>query len=140
MRKFIRVLTLLGCGCLATSFAQASSGDTPSAWADCLPPGIKLADIVQVIRAGGEGSEATSARSVTVAQKLQELKATCHGANKLVDGGGKEIVFFPLQGCWGNPPPDYQEILQKQREEIERLARQYTVIEMTCHPAGVRIP
>jgi hypothetical protein len=36
----------------------------------------------------------------------------------------------------GNPPADYQEILQRQREELEKLKKQYTVIEMTCNPEG----
>ncbi len=51
---------------------------------------------------------------VTVEQKLNELKATCNSDNKLVDGNGKQINFYPLTGCWGNPPFNYQDILRKQ--------------------------
>ncbi len=133
MKKSARLLFLLGCALLPTLlFAQANAGDSQSALAKCLPPGIKLSDIVEAPR--------NSAPPITVEQKLRELKATCNGTNKLIDGDGREIVFFPLQGCWGNPPADYQEILQNQRRQIEQLRQDHTVIEMTCNPSGVRIP
>ena len=77
---------------------------------------------------------------VTVEQKLAELKASCRSDNKLVDGSGKEITFYHLIGCWGNPPYDYQEILKKQEDEIHKLKEQYTVVEMTCNPSGIPIP
>ena len=32
-----------------------------------------------------------------------------------------------------------QEILRKQREEIDKLKQQYTVIEMTCNPSGAHL-
>jgi hypothetical protein len=67
--------------------------------------------------------------------RLDKLDARCR-AGKLVDGKNREIRFYQLQGCWGNPPPDYQEILIKQREELEELKRKYTVIEITCNPSG----
>lgn len=75
-------------------------------------------------------------RKITVAQKLAALKASCK-RGKLVDAAGKEIHFYRLEGCWGNPPEDYQEILRKQGEELARLRERYNVIEMTCNPDGV---
>lgn len=95
----------------------------------CLPSGIKVADVVsaQLAKPG------RTANKITVDQKLAEMKARCK-RGRLVDASGKEIRFYRLTGCWGNPPADYQEILARQAEEIEKLKKQYTVIEMTCNP------
>ena len=100
----------------------------------CLPSTIKLSDVAEVLRSS------PTARAITVADKLQEVKATCDAQERLIDAEGREIVFYPLRGCWGHPPPDYREIMQKQRAELERLKQTKTVIEMTCNPSGVRIP
>lgn len=103
----------------------------------CLPEGIKSTDIVsaQLVRSAAGGREV---KKITVAQKLTEMQARCK-KNKLVDAAGKEIYFYRLQGCWGNPPADYQEILQQQQSELEKLKKRYTVIEMTCNPDGTLI-
>jgi len=37
-----------------------------------------------------------------------------------------------LIGCWGNPPEDYMEQLERQRLEIKRLKEKYTVVEISC--------
>ncbi len=87
-----------------------------------MPAGINSADKVTA--------------SVTVEQKLVELKARCR-RGKLVDRSGKEIRFYRLAGCWGNPPADYREILERQRRELEKLKKRYTVIELTCNPDGI---
>ena len=100
----------------------------------CLPPDIQLSDVVEA-KQDGEAVDV-----VTVAQKLIELRATCNSAKKLVDGDGREIVFYRLKGCWGNPPDNYDEILQQQRVELEQLKKERTVIEMTCNPSGLAIP
>ena len=97
----------------------------------CLPPRIELSEA----KRDGEAGEA-----VTVAQRLGQLKATCNSATKLVGGSGREIVFYRLKGCWGNPPDNYHEILQQQREELEQLKKARTVIEMTCNPSADPIP
>jgi hypothetical protein len=73
-----------------------------------------------------------------VKEKLIAIKARCK-KGKLVDASGREIRFYKLTGCWGNPPRDYQQILARQTEEIEKLRKRYTVIEMTCNPEGVQI-
>jgi hypothetical protein len=67
-----------------------------------------------------------------VSQLLTKLRARCK-QGKLVDGTGREIYFYRLAGCWGNPPEDYQEVLEKQRNEIVRLKKKYTVIEISCN-------
>lgn len=98
----------------------------------CLPPDIQITDIVSVEPPSQDGKPG---KSVTVKQRLLQLKARCRG-QKLVDARGREIRFYRLTGCWGNPPADYLEILENQRREIENLKKRYTVIEMTCNPSG----
>jgi hypothetical protein len=56
-----------------------------------------------------------------------------------VDAKGKQIHFYRLTGCWGNPPENYQEILDNQQQELARLRRCYRVIEISCNPSGVMI-
>jgi hypothetical protein len=100
----------------------------------CLPEDTKLTDVVSasIVKPG-----ATSQR-INVEQTLIAIKAKCK-KGKLVDASGKEIRFYRLTGCWGNPPADYQEILARQAEDIEKLKKQYTVIEMTCNPDGAQV-
>jgi hypothetical protein len=107
---------------------------TPNQFGTCLPAGVKATDIVsaQLVRSTGV------VKKITVEDKLTELKARCK-KGKLVDASGKEIYFFRKTGCWGNPPANYQEILQRQNDELEKLKKRYTVIEMTCNPDGVQI-
>lgn len=94
---------------------------------DCLPEGFTLADIV-AYRNGKNGKE----ENLTIKDKLLELKAECR-AGKLIDANKKEIKFFRL-ACFGNPPADYEEIMQKQQEELDHLQQQYTVIILGCNP------
>lgn len=93
----------------------------------CLPPHLSLDDVVTYRRGG--------AANITVKDKLIELKAYCY-KGKLVDAKRREIRFFNVE-CWGNPPPDYQEIQQKRQAELERLQRRYTVIILGCDPRQV---
>ena len=67
--------------------------------------------------------------------KLKELSARCR-KHKLVDARGREIRFYQLVGCWGNPPDDYQQQLERQAKELVKLRKRYRVIEMTCNPSG----
>lgn len=98
----------------------------------CLPNNINRTDVVTVqqSRPGKPGGT-----KVTVEQKLKAIKAKCR-KGKLVDSAGKPIYFYQLQGCWGNPPAGYQEILSAQQKELEKLRKTYHVIEMTCNPSG----
>ena len=114
---------------------MANNEPSQSPLAKCLPADAKLNDVVEVSIAG----HANGQHKVTVESKLNELKATCNSDNKLIDGSGRQVVFYRLIGCWGNPPADYRELLEKQREEINKLKQQFTVIEMTCNPSGASI-
>jgi len=106
----------------------------PKQFQTCLPPGISATDVVsaQLVKSSN------TVKKTTVAQKLIELKARCK-SGKLVDAAGKQIYFYRLTGCWGNPPADHQEILEQQDKELAKLRKRYTVIEMTCNPEGVQI-
>jgi hypothetical protein len=144
--RFILVISLAASPiCL---FAQAAGGPvtgqtftndgiSQSSLAKCLPADIKLSDVVDATSTGYANGIPVGLHKVTVEQTLNELKATCNSDNKLVDGNGKQIIFYHLTGCWGNPPYNYQDILQKQRDEIDKLKQQYIVIEMTCNPSGI---
>jgi len=144
--RFILVISLAASPiCL---FAQAAGesvtgqtftndGISQSSLAKCLPADIKLSDVVDATSTGYANGIPVGLHKVTVEQTLNELKATCNSDNKLVDGNGKQIIFYHLTGCWGNPPYNYQDILQKQRDEIDKLKQRYIVIEMTCNPSGI---
>jgi hypothetical protein len=95
-----------------------------------LPDGIQATSIVstQAAKSGKVGT-------VTVAQKLKSLGGRCR-KGKLVDARGTEIRFYQLIGCWGNPPDDYQDQLERQTKELARLRKRYRVIEMTCDSSG----
>ena len=120
--------------CPSVFFCLSFLNTTPAHFRACLPAGIKATDIVSAQRVRSTGV----VKSITVEDKLTELKARCK-KGKLVDASGKEIYFFRMTGCWGNPPPDYQEILERQNEELKKLRKRYSVIEMTCNPDGVQI-
>jgi hypothetical protein len=120
------LLLLVGTALLATLPISTAATDSS---AGCLPQGINSTDVVsiQAARPGKKNEAAT----VTVAQKLKELKAHCR-KHKLVDSRGREIRFYQLIGCWGNPPADYQQQIERQAGELAQLRRRYRVIEMTC--------
>lgn len=100
----------------------------------CLVKDIGTEDVVSATPAR-PGTAKGRGVKITVGQTLKRLKARCR-KGRLVDAAGKEIYFYRLQGCWGNPPADYVEILNQQRSELERLRSRYSVIEMTCNPSG----
>jgi hypothetical protein len=123
---------------LLSAALLATLGPSPSRASNtegCLPAGITSTDVVSArsVRTRMKAAVVT----VTVADKLKELKARCR-KNKLVDAQGREIRFYPLIGCWGNPPDDYQQQLERQARELARLRKRYRVIEMTCDPDGDR--
>ena len=96
----------------------------------CLPLDIKEDTAVSFRRITSHTGVQTN-EAITVRQTLKALKARCVGG-KLIDRKGKEIRFYQMKGCWGNPPPDYLEIMEKQRTDLEALRKKYTVIEITC--------
>jgi hypothetical protein len=73
----------------------------------------------------------SKAKLKTLQDKLIQLKARC-AKGKLVDPRGKEVRIVQLIGCWGNPPEDYQEQLDRQQTELKRLKEKYVVIEIPC--------
>ncbi len=111
------------------SFAQKYS---------CLPPGIKEDTTVSSTELASPKGEMTI-RKTTVGESLKKLNARCTGG-KLVDRRRKPVTFYHLQGCWGNPPADYLEIMERQSEELRNLRKKYTVVEMSCNPSGFPIP
>ena len=106
----------------------------PGQQMDCLPSEIKSTDVVSAVLVSS-GPKGDVVKKLTVQEKLRELNARCRNG-KLVDEAGREIYFYRRIGCWGAPPPDYKEMMQKQAEELETLRKQYTVIELTCNPSG----
>jgi len=119
------------------SLALTVAVDLCAETVQCLPEYVKPTDVVSTTLAQTGGG--TLVEKITVEQKLAELKANCKNG-KLIDGAGTEIHFYRLTGCWGNPPRNYQEILERQEAELATLRKQYTVIEITCNPSGLPIP
>jgi hypothetical protein len=107
---------------------------SPPQFESCLPEGMKPTDAisVQAVRTADGGM---ALKKFTVNEKLIELKAHCK-KGKLVDPAGREIRFYKLAGCWGNPPAGYQEILERQEKEINDLKKRYTVVEIPCDLSG----
>ena len=104
----------------------------------CLPAGVTLksevVDYTSLLRLTDVPESSDSRRRPrTVKSILSELKAQCKSGT-LKDGEGKEIRIVQLIGCWGNPPEDYQEQMDRQRREIEALRQKYIVLEIPCTP------
>ena len=95
----------------------------------CLPADIELEEVVSAPQL--KSRVATADKPITVKAVLSRLKARCK-RGKLITGNGREIRFYRLIGCWGNPPDDYQEQLARQHDELERLKKKYTVVEIPC--------
>jgi hypothetical protein len=93
----------------------------------CLPDAFDVDEII-AYRTSSNGKEVT----VKLKDKLIELKASCRDG-RLVDHHQREIKLFRL-ACFGNPPADYDEIEQRQQQELSRLKKQYTVIIIECNP------
>ena len=94
----------------------------------CLPPEIGLDNAVANELVNANQSPKLK---LTVRTRLAQLKGRC-SKGKLVDGKGRQIRFYTLIGCWGNPPADYLEMLDQQAREIKRLKKRYTVIQISC--------
>lgn len=105
-----------------------------SRWQGCLPADVDAAEVISVT----PSSAGSAAKKITVTMKLNQIGARCR-AKRLVDARGKQIHFYRLTGCWGNPPENYQEILDNQQKELAQLRRRYRVVEITCNPSGVML-
>jgi hypothetical protein len=102
----------------------------------CLPKEISLETVVSTKDMGFDKVTKTQKMvQVKVLETLLELGGKCV-SEKLVDKTGREIKFYNLQGCWGNPPADYLEILETQTKELAELKKKFTVVELTCNPSG----
>jgi hypothetical protein len=115
---------------MVTLLICLSSGDgTNKGFVACLPAGVKLEEVVSAPQL--KSTTATASKQVTIRETLLRLKAHCK-KGKLIAGTGREIRFYRLVGCWGNPPEDYQEQLARQDQELQRLKKKYTVVEIPC--------
>ena len=101
----------------------------------CLPAEVELEEVVSPPQLKSAGVPAS--KPVTIKETLSRLKARCN-KGKLTAGTGKEIRFYRLVGCWGNPPEDYQEQLTRQGEELQQLKKKYTVVEIPCSQVDPR--
>jgi hypothetical protein len=125
---------ILVAGLSLSLYSCSDSGDAVTA---CLPQSIKPETVVSTLRVSSAKGEVVKA--VTVKDTLAKLKARCK-RGKLVDGTGREIRFVELIGCWGNPPADYEEQMKRQAEELDRLKKSYTVVEIPCaHGRDIRL-
>lgn len=105
------------------SFHGAGGSSRPKSFS-CLPKDVQANEVVSY---GPKGKQ-----TVTVEKTLIEMKARCRKGT-LVDAKGREVSFFRLS-CWGNPPPDYLEIRQREDEELSKLRKRYTVVVFACNP------
>ena len=125
LRFSSRLLLFLAIDLLISSAvvsAQTADHDAISRQFPCVKENIYAGESV----AGGN-------KTINVKDRLKRLKARCR-RGKLVDAKRREIKFFKAE-CWGNPPADYLEIQQRQRGELARLRKKYTVIEIACGPS-----
>ena len=114
---------------MVTLLICSSLGDgTNKRFGACLPADINLEETVSAPQLK---STTTASKPVTIKETLSRLKARCK-KGKLISGDGREIRFYRLLGCWGNPPDDYQEQLARQNQELQRLKKKYTVVEIPC--------
>jgi hypothetical protein len=113
-----------------------SAGDgTQKGFVACLPGDVELEEVVSAPQLK---ATTIASKRVTIRETLLRLKARCK-KGKLVTGAGREIRFYRLVGCWGNPPDDYQEQLARQGQELQRLKKKYTVVEIPCGQPDQRL-
>lgn len=108
------------------SAAVPSSSDARVS--SCLPSEI---DLDKVVTPDAGKANQSPKKNLTVRMRLLQLKARCNRGH-LVDVKGRKIRFYSLIGCWGNPPDNYAELLENQAQEIRRLKKSYTVIQISC--------
>lgn len=112
----------------STPIANPTNKDTTVSL-NCLPSDLKPSYFVYV--------EPGNGNKTTIGNKLKSLGAACKGS-KLITSSGLEIYFFreDPKFCQATPVEDYQIRKQNQSSEIQKLAKTYEVIEVTCNPDG----
>ncbi|HLN97282.1 MAG TPA: hypothetical protein VK208_02250 [Pyrinomonadaceae bacterium] len=121
--------TFIKLALFASLLSFTGNADCKDRFAGCLPDGISL-DSPVVVEPPTSGKQMAPAK-LNVRARLIKLKAHCK-RGKLLDGKNRQIYFYSLIGCWGNPPENYLELLQHQTEEVQRLKRKFTVIQIPC--------
>lgn len=124
--RLILLIVLIG-GAAATTEAKTR-------WQSCLPAEVTADEVIS----SEPSLKGGATRQVTIADKLNQLGARCRN-RRLVDARGRKIHFYRLIGCWGNPPENYQKIIEDQQCELARLRRRYRVVEISCNPSGVML-
>lgn len=104
------------------------AGGSESIW-PCLPKDVTRDTLVSSPEL--ESAKGKTQGPVAVGEALRRLEARCL-KGKLIDKTGREIYFVHLLGCWGNPPENYQQLLTLQAQEIQRLKKKHTVLEIPC--------
>lgn len=102
-----------------------SGKPAPKSQFDCLPEGFQLKD-----RVFDSPNAQAAKQPLTIGDRLHQLKARCK-RGKLFDGKGKEIRLFKLS-CFGNRPDNYEEIVQKESQELADLKKRNTVVVIGC--------
>ncbi len=102
-----------------------------SRWQGCLPSDIDADEVVSF----ESPSPGSVAKKITVTTKLNQLGARCR-AKRLVDAKGREIHFYRLIGCWGNPPENYLEILDNQSQELAGYDGDTALLKLAVIPAA----
>jgi hypothetical protein len=98
--------------------------------AKLLPPDVRLDTV----------ADADGARNVMVEEELVRVGARVGEDGRLQDARGRPIKFFRLTGCWGNPPGNYQQIIDEQNRALAELRKTHRVITLTCNPSGMPVP
>ena len=124
---YLQVMLLSALALMLTLLTPVNSTKTDR-FTSCLPEGIKL---TSEIFEDSNGLPNAKSKPKTLRRKLTELRARCKN-RKLVTHNGKEIRIVQLIGCWGNPPEDYQEQLDRQQRELKQLKDKYVLIQIPC--------
>ncbi|HSS19044.1 MAG TPA: hypothetical protein VLL54_03155 [Pyrinomonadaceae bacterium] len=106
----------------------ALPGTSAERFSKCLPAEIDPGS--PVVIPSEQSSKRRATNSPTVKSRLIQLKASCKKGKLFASG--KPVYFYNLIGCWGNPPADYLDLLKQQSDEIRRLQKKYTVIQISC--------
>jgi hypothetical protein len=111
-RKVALMLFCLLAGVATSARAQITPFDK------YLPAGYHLSTVISNFRDGGP--------KTTLGRELGSVGARIVNG-RLVAADGRPIFFFQFSS-WGNPPANYLQIIQRERQAYEALKRRGTVI------------